>query len=104
MCCSSPGSRSCAGSRGPRPSPLIGAAIVLLGTTTGGSVNPARQFGPAVVSGRVGFLWVYLVAPMLGAVLAATVRDRVARCRAVLTHRLCGTRADGSPLRGGLPR
>ncbi|MEU0964875.1 aquaporin [Streptomyces sp. NPDC005917] len=52
---------------------LIGAAIALLGTTTGGSVNPARQFGPAIVAGRLDFLWVYLLAPMAGAVLAASL-------------------------------
>ena len=44
---------------------LIGMAIVLLGTSTGGSVNPARQFGSAVMSGQSRFLWVYLLAPML---------------------------------------
>ncbi|MFE6022608.1 MIP/aquaporin family protein [Streptomyces sp. NPDC056441] len=77
---------------------LIGAAIALLGTTTGGSVNPARQFGPAVVSGELDYLWAYLLAPMVGAVIAAFVLDRVHTCRAVLTHRLCGTRADGTPL------
>jgi glycerol uptake facilitator-like aquaporin len=48
----------------------IGLAIVLLGTSTGGSVNPARQFGPAVISGQTRFLWVYLLAPMAGAMLA----------------------------------
>ncbi len=53
---------------------LIGAAIALLGTTTGGSVNPARQFGPAIVAGRLDFLWVYLLAPMVGAVAAASLR------------------------------
>ena len=77
---------------------LIGAAIVLLGTTTGGSENPARQFGPAVLSGHVDFLWVYLVAPIVGAAVATTILNRVRRHRRVLTHRLCGTQADGSPL------
>ncbi|MEV4516331.1 aquaporin [Dactylosporangium sp. NPDC049525] len=54
---------------------LIGTAIALLGTTTGGSVNPARQFGPAIAAGRLDFLWVYLLAPMVGAVLAASLRN-----------------------------
>jgi glycerol uptake facilitator-like aquaporin len=49
---------------------VIGLAIVLLGTSTGGSVNPARQFGPAVISGQTRFLWVYLIAPTAGAMLA----------------------------------
>jgi glycerol uptake facilitator-like aquaporin len=53
---------------------LIAAAIALLGTTTGGSVNPARQFGPAIVAGRLDFLWAYLLAPLVGAVLAASLR------------------------------
>lgn len=79
---------------------LICAAIALLGTTTGGSENPARQFGPAVASGRVGFLWVYLLAPMVGSAVAATVLNRAHGRHATLTHRLCGTDADGSPLPG----
>ncbi|MEW1659725.1 aquaporin [Streptomyces sp. NPDC093707] len=77
---------------------LIGGAIAVLGTTTGGSVNPARQFGPAVVSGTLLFLWVYLLAPMVGALVAAFILDRVGRHRAVLTHRLCGTQESGAPL------
>ncbi|WP_433273936.1 MIP/aquaporin family protein [Pseudonocardia xinjiangensis] len=79
---------------------LIGAAITVLGTTTGGSVNPARQFGPAVISGQLSFLWVYLIAPMVGAAVAAAALNWVPRHRAVLTHRLCGSHPDGSPQEG----
>jgi glycerol uptake facilitator protein/aquaporin Z len=77
---------------------LIGTAIALLGTSTGGSVNPARQFGPAAVSGQTHFLSVYLLAPMLGAVIAAWLRQAIQHRRAVLTHRLCGTAMDGRRL------
>jgi glycerol uptake facilitator-like aquaporin len=76
----------------------IGTAIATLGTSTGGSVNPARQFGPAALSGQTRFLWVYLLAPMVGAMLATWVRETVQRHRSVLTHRLCGTHCDGGPL------
>ncbi|MGJ5756360.1 MIP/aquaporin family protein [Streptomyces puniciscabiei] len=78
---------------------LIGGAIALLGTTTGGSVNPARQFGPALASGQSSFLWVYLLAPMVGALIAAFVLYRVNKHCTVLTHRLCGTEEDGAPLK-----
>ena len=77
---------------------LIGTAIALLGTSTGGSVNPARQFGPAVISGETHFLWVYLLAPMVGAVIGAWLRQTIQHRRAVLTHRLCGTQPDGRRL------
>ena len=77
----------------------IGLAIAVLGTSTGGSVNPARQFGPAALSGEMRFLWVYLLAPMVGALLAAWLRDFIQGHRFVLTHRLCGTNQDGSALR-----
>jgi glycerol uptake facilitator-like aquaporin len=68
---------------------LIGLAIVGLGTVTGGCINPARQFGPAVFSGQLDFLATYLVAPLVGAVVAAWVLVRFQHCQ-VLTHRLCG--------------
>lgn len=76
----------------------IGTAIATLGTSTGGSVNPARQFGPAALSGQTRFLWVYLFAPMMGAMLATWVRETVQRHRSVHRHRLCGTQRDGSAL------
>jgi glycerol uptake facilitator-like aquaporin len=83
---------------------LIGLGIAALGTQTGGSLNPARQFGPAVVSGHTAQLWVFLLAPMVGAELAARLLQAIQKHRQVLTHRLCGTHSDGSPLTAGTPR
>jgi glycerol uptake facilitator-like aquaporin len=34
-------------------------------------MNPARSFGPAVVSGDLHALWIYLTAPLIGAALGA---------------------------------
>ncbi|MFF0087008.1 MIP/aquaporin family protein [Streptomyces canus] len=79
---------------------LIGAAIALLGNSTGASMNPVRQFGPALFSGEYSFLWVYLTAPMAGAFAAAVFLDTARKRHAVLTHRLCGTQADGSSVPG----
>jgi glycerol uptake facilitator-like aquaporin len=73
---------------------LVGAGIVALGTTTGGSLNPARQFGPAILSGVRSYLWVYLLAPLVGAQIAAWLRQAIQSHRAVLTHKLCGTLPD----------
>jgi glycerol uptake facilitator-like aquaporin len=70
---------------------LVGTGIAALGTATGGSLNPARQFGPAVLSGVTQYLWVYLLAPMLGAEIATWLRQALQSRREVLTHRLCGT-------------
>jgi glycerol uptake facilitator-like aquaporin len=70
---------------------MVGLGIALLGTATGGSLNPARQFGPAVASGQTRFLWAYLLAPMFGAAIAGWLRQKIQCQRRVLTHRLCGT-------------
>jgi aquaporin Z len=46
----------------------IGALIG--GPLTGGSLNPARSLGPALVSGNLGSVWIYIAAPIVGAFLA----------------------------------
>ena len=53
----------------------LGMLVMVIGPLTGASFNPARSFGPALVSGEWGgidtFLLVYVLAPVVGAVLAA---------------------------------
>jgi len=55
----------------------IGAVIALeamfAGPISGASMNPARSISPAVVSGRLEHLWLYLAGPLLGALLAVPV-------------------------------
>jgi MIP family channel proteins len=42
------------------------------GPISGASMNPMRSLGPALVSGDLHALWVYLVAPVVGAVVGST--------------------------------
>ena len=54
--------------------PLTLVAIHLVAVPfTGSSVNPARSIGPALLGGDLSKLWIYLVAPILGAVVAALI-------------------------------
>ena len=65
----------------------VAAGILLIGPLTGGSLNPARTFGPLLVStvGGGDTFWgdfpAYVIGPLIGAVLAAVGYDAVARPR-----------------------
>lgn len=58
---------------------VVGLEAMFAGPISGASMNPARSLAPAVVSGQLRFLWIYLAAPTIGALLAVpmcrTVRD-----------------------------
>ena len=51
----------------------LGVIIMVLGPLTGGSVNPARWFGPALVSNHFTDAWLYILGPLVGGLLAAGV-------------------------------
>jgi aquaporin NIP len=55
----------------------IGSTVLLeamfAGPICGASMNPVRSFAPAIVSGHLEHLWIYLLAPVAGAVLAVGV-------------------------------
>jgi aquaporin Z len=69
----------------------VGAVIafeaMFAGPISGASMNPARSLAPALVTGRLDQLWIYLAAPVLGSLLA------VLGCRCVQEQGCCTTLA-----------
>ena len=57
----------------------ISAIILSVGPITGAALNPARWFGPALVSGDWTNSLLYIFAPTIGAVLAAVIYQTVAK-------------------------
>ena len=63
---------------------VIGLTLVLVHIFgihfTGTSVNPARSFGPAIFAGGAAFanVWIFIIAPLVGAALAALVYNYLA--------------------------
>jgi glycerol uptake facilitator protein len=56
----------------------LGLVVMVAGALTGASLNPARAFGPDLVAGKWDhFLLVYVLAPVIGALLAAFVYMRM---------------------------
>ncbi|MBP0725309.1 aquaporin [Bacillus sp. RG28] len=51
----------------------VGLEAMFGGPITGASMNPARSLAPAIVSGNVSTLWIYLIATTLGAIVATYV-------------------------------
>jgi aquaporin NIP len=49
----------------------LGLAVMVFGPATGAGLNPARWLGPALVSGSYPDFWIFIVGPVVGALLAA---------------------------------
>jgi len=63
---------------------VIGWEAMFAGPISGASMNPARSLAPALVSGHLGGLWIYLIAPILGAIVG------VFACRGIRGKDCCG--------------
>jgi len=62
---------------------VVAFEALFAGPISGASMNPARSIGPALISGRIGALWIYIIAPILGALLA------VVCCRCIREKGCC---------------
>jgi len=66
---------------------VIGGVVLLeamfAGPVTNASMNPARSLAPALVSGHLEHLWLYILAPIIGAVLA------ISTCKLVKDDQCC---------------
>jgi aquaporin Z len=62
---------------------VIALEAMFAGPICGASMNPARSLAPALISGDLSGLWIYLVAPVLGATLG------VIGCRCVRQRGCC---------------
>jgi aquaporin Z len=83
---------------------LYAVMVPLEGAISGTSTNPARTFGPALISGRWDGWWIYWAGPMLGMLIAILVCSSIARRievakvyhfendRRRLFHRMAGSR------------
>ena len=69
---------------------VIGLEAMFAGPISGASMNPARSLAPAVVSLHLSSLWIYLLAPTAGALLA------VVGCRCVREEGCCSISSEAA--------
>jgi len=64
---------------------VIGFEALFAGPISGASMNPARSLAPAVVTMQLDHVWVYVVAPIAGALASVPL------CRCIHASPCCGS-------------
>lgn len=59
----------------------VGLEAMFAGPISGASMNPARSIAPAIVSGNLEHLWIYILAPIIGAAIAGIVFVKYIKCK-----------------------
>jgi glycerol uptake facilitator-like aquaporin len=58
---------------------IVAIDIVWAGSISGGAMNPARWFGPALVSGNWSNSWVWIVGPLAGSAIATLAYEKMVK-------------------------
>ena len=67
----------------------VGLEAMFAGPICGASMNPARSIGPALVSGNLEHLWIYIVSTILGAIVAGIIFIKFIKCKNKEECELC---------------
>lgn len=71
---------------------VVGLAALFAGPISGASMNPARSLAPAIVTLRMDWVWLYLLAPCIGSALAVPL------CGRIRGHRCCSRPGPGAQI------
>jgi aquaporin TIP len=86
---------------------MIGAAlgfdVMVFGPLTGGSFNPARWFGPALVGNTFDDAWVYVVGPLAAGLVAAAFYKFIIEAGSAGSPATASPATPASPPSGGKP-
>jgi len=69
--------------------------IIMGGPLTGAAFNPARALGPMVATGNFSDAWLYLTAPIVGAIVAAVLHTALTRLARRMSMSCCSSTRHG---------
>lgn len=78
--CVSTGAKEKGISAGAAIGATVGLEALFAGPVTGASMNPVRSIAPALFAGELNDLWIYIAAPIIGALVAVLICRHVHDC------------------------